>query len=128
VQYGGNYKPLIEVVKVEEDPGEKGDGEGDGDDEVKDKEEGQENGEEVKAEAGTPGEMVEDVPEKFEEQPVHQEQLQESTPRANPISRIEDAEMADVPSSAPGHEAGEAKTGQVAATVGDTDRDSGEAE
>lgn len=103
VQYGGNYKPLIEAVKTEEDHGEKP-GEGDGEDEAK---EANENGADVKMESQDEGQQeseVQDPPPGTETQPQESQPVQAEGETAKPALDTGDAEMTDVPSE----EAGEA--------------------
>ncbi|KAJ9606092.1 hypothetical protein H2200_009053 [Cladophialophora chaetospira] len=129
VQYGGNYKPLLEVHKTEEheEPGERG-GEGEGDeDDAKEKVEGDENGMDVKVGGDSTGQpqdqVVDEVepPSAEEKQPKEEEVVQGG---AETVTKTDEAEMTDIPLSSIPEDTGESKI----AAADDDDRDSGEAE
>jgi THO complex subunit 1 len=137
VQYGGDCKPLIEEVKTEEheEHGEKG-GEGEGEEEGKEERpESRENG--IKAELKSEGETEaegptqDDASEKIEPPapPTDQEESREQ-PEEGPgtVAKAEDVDMTDVPPSSVTADTVDVKDEDVAATGGDEDRDSGEAD
>ncbi|EXJ65560.1 hypothetical protein A1O7_01901 [Cladophialophora yegresii CBS 114405] len=138
VQYGGDCKPLIEEVKTEEheEHGEKG-AEGEGEDEVKDKREGLENGTraELKLEGDGEGEVegqAQDAGSEKIETALAPPPIEQEEPREQPgkepdtVTKVEDAEMADVPPSAVPADTVDTKNEGVAGASGDGDRDPGE--
>jgi len=130
VQYGGNYKPLVEVVKTEEpeehaeqlEKGEDGEGGALGEDDGP-----EENGEEQENGAGIRLEAESEYQAAAEIQAIVEIQSESTLEEAKTVLHSEDAEMQDIASSA-SEGTGEAKPSEVVATGGNDDHDSGEAE
>ena len=130
VQYGGNYKPLIEVFNQAEEHDEHGDkcaeGEGMGEEDTKEeKGEDVENGMEVKIEGDADGQIPDGTPTTSEHLPTGYRPVTEKATAEK--AKMEDAEMADAPSPVP-QDTANPDSGDTIAAGTEDDRDPGETE